>query len=151
MPMVGVEPDVGAYAHQIVDTARRLGYKAEERRFRSVDDLKRVTDTGTPVIANVLSFTRPPDGHFVVVTDVGSKKVRLMDPNVAGNQRTLSRKAFDARWKTRGRSGVVVSPKDRTLGNVTAARRSLVPIVVGVVAVAAVAGAVTWAVRRQRA
>ena len=72
-----------------------------------------------------------------------------MDPNVKGNRRVLSRKAFDARWKTKGRSGIVVTPKRRGLGE-AAKPRSRVPWVVGIAAVVVTAGAVAFTVHRMR-
>jgi ABC-type bacteriocin/lantibiotic exporter with double-glycine peptidase domain len=110
--LIGVKPEVGATTTQIVDTARDLGFDAKQRRFRSVDELKALTDQDVPVIANVESFTRPPDGHFVVATDVNDD-VELMDPNTPGNRRVLSRRAFDKRWHRRGRIGVVIRPRRR--------------------------------------
>lgn len=105
--LIGVDPERGANSTQVIEAIHKLGLDAEVRGFQSIDELKALTDQDVPVIANVVSFTRPPDGHFVVVTDVG-RTVTLMDPNTPSNRRVLSRAAFDARWRPRGRTGVVI-------------------------------------------
>jgi predicted double-glycine peptidase len=107
---VGVDPENGASCYQVEAAARKRGYWAQTWKFDSLDELARFTDRDIPVIIAIHSFTRPGEGHFVVATDVKSDRVEVMDPNVKGNQRTLSRRELDKRWKFRDRVGVLVMP-----------------------------------------
>ena len=113
--LIGVTQD-GAYPVQLVRAARQLGFPAEERRFRSLAEAKAVTDQGLPIIANILSFTQPGGGHFVVITKIDDAGVHLMDPNVPGNRRLLTHDEMMARWRTRRGSGVVVARRSAALG-----------------------------------
>jgi len=105
--LIGVTKN-GAFPVQLVAAARSLGLPSEERRFRTLAEAKAVTDKGVPIIANILSFTQPGGGHFVIITKIDEAGVHLMDPNVAGNRRLLSHEEMMRRWQTRRGSGVVV-------------------------------------------
>jgi ABC-type bacteriocin/lantibiotic exporter with double-glycine peptidase domain len=109
--LIEVSPKTGASAAQVIRTAKRLGFRAELRFFASLQELKKCTDRDVPVITNILSFRVPNQGHFVVVTDVDEKSIRMMDPNAPGNWRTISHAEMKQRWGFRDYSGVVVTPK----------------------------------------
>lgn len=113
--LIGVTKN-GAFPVQLVAAAKRLGLPAEERRFRTLAEAKSVTDKGVPIIANILSFTQPGGGHFVIITKIDDAGVHLMDPNVAGNRRLLSHEEMMRRWQTRQGSGVVVLRPGAALG-----------------------------------
>ena len=108
---IGVDPKHGSTAQQVTNAARARGYLAQTRRFDSIDELGKYTSKDVPVIVAIRSFTRPNQGHFVVATKVKPATIDIMDPNVRGNQRTLSRGEMDARWEFRDRIGVIVVPK----------------------------------------
>jgi ABC-type bacteriocin/lantibiotic exporter with double-glycine peptidase domain len=110
---VGIDPKTGSTAPQVAGAARRRGYLARAHYFRSVDELATYTSRDVPVILAIRSFTRPNQGHFVVATRVGKDLVEIMDPNVQGNRRLLSRRELDRRWQFRDRVGVIVVPKRR--------------------------------------
>jgi ABC-type bacteriocin/lantibiotic exporter with double-glycine peptidase domain len=160
--LVGVDPKSGSSAHQVADAARKLGFNAEPFSFDSIDELKKYTDHDVPVIVAIRSFTRPDQGHFVVATRVDNRSVYVMDPNVAGNRRTLARDEMDRRWRFRDRTGVIITnsrpPRGRrnTFGGRLASadggeRKSLwAAIAIGVGALAATTATVLF-VRRRRA
>lgn len=108
---IGVDPDHGSTAQQVADAARKRGYQAQAKMFRSIDELGTYTAQDIPVIVAMRSFRRPNQGHFVVATRVDPKHVEIMDPNVRGNRRTLTRSEMDRRWQFRDRTGVLVMPK----------------------------------------
>jgi ABC-type bacteriocin/lantibiotic exporter with double-glycine peptidase domain len=114
--IIGAKPEVGAAAPAIVQAARRYGFAADVRAFKSIDELhdyvgKRRRGVKLPVIANIFSFNRPGQGHFVVVDDINADRVKIMDPNSATNWRELSHQEMKKRWLGRGGIGVIVRPK----------------------------------------
>jgi predicted double-glycine peptidase len=157
---VGVDPETGSSCHQVEAAARKRGYWAQTWKFDSLDELAKFTDRDIPVIIAIQSFTRPTEGHFVVATDVKSNHAEVMDPNVKGNQRTLSRHELDKRWKFRDRVGVLVMPpkKRQQFGfgqapnttTTSATRRRTAFAITGVVILIAAIGAGVIYRRRQR-
>jgi len=121
---VGIDPKNGSTAQQVTDAARRRGYLAQAKMFRSIDELGTYTAQDIPVIVAVRSFRRPNQGHFVVATKIDPNYVEIMDPNVRGNRRTLTRSEMDRRWQFRNRIGVIVVPKRKRpqLGQSTSSR-----------------------------
>jgi hypothetical protein len=111
------------------------------------------------VIVAIQSFKRPEQGHFVVATKVTPCCVSIMDPNVRGNRRTITRAEMMRRWNFRERTGVIVTPKRKQLGadtataTATATTRSrqlaAVAIVSALVAIAATTASVVIYRRRQ--
>jgi len=116
--LLHVSPVFGATAKRVVKVARGLGYKATQRHFRSLAELKSLTDKDVPVIARVLSFKHPGQHHFVVVTSVDAVGVTLMDPNVDGNRRWLTHQQMKERWVP-NRLGVVITPTSTAFGEVS--------------------------------
>jgi len=111
MALVGAKPEVGSSVIQVVNAARFMGMRSAVRQFSSLDEAKKWTDAGVPVIAGVASFRLPGKRHFVVITAVDAINAFLMDPNTPGNRRILSRSEMDSRWKDAtgyDRLGVVV-------------------------------------------
>lgn len=134
---IGVDPETGSTADQVARAARARGYAARVHRFSSIDELATYTNRGVPVIVAIRSFTRPDQGHFVVATRVNSH-VEIMDPNVRGNRRVLTRREMDRRWRFRDYGGVIVQPRQRqrrTLSQVDSSRARAVALVVGLGAV----------------
>jgi ABC-type bacteriocin/lantibiotic exporter with double-glycine peptidase domain len=158
---IGVDPKSGSTCYQVESAARQRGYMAQTRQFRSIDELMTFTEQDIPVILAIQSFTRPGQGHFVVAADVDGNDVEIMDPNVRGNWRTLTRAELDKRWKFRDRVGVVVLPPDGQLRGVKPLRRprglgdasKSRTVIIALVALAAVAAVTTGVViyRRRRA
>lgn len=154
---VGVDPETGSTAQQVTDAARRRGYAAAPKRFRSIDELATYTERDIPVIIAIRSFRRPNQGHFVVATKVDRHHVKLMDPNVAGNRRTVPRADLDRRWQFRDRIGVIVVPKSKSSqlgasapGGLTPQAKTALAVTGAIVALAATtAGVMIY--RRRRA
>jgi len=117
---IGAKPKIGAAAPQIAKAARQYGFAADVHTFRSLDELdsyvgrkRRSTGRPTlPVIANIFSFTRPGQGHFVVIDDVNDAHVRIMDPNAPTNWRKLTHPEMKRRWMGRGGVGIIVRPRN---------------------------------------
>lgn len=155
---VGVDPKRGSTAAQVTNAAQQHGYLARTIRFDTIDELGAYTNRDMPVILAIRSFTRPNQGHFVVATKVTPKVVEIMDPNVAGNQRTLPRSELDRRWQFRDRVGVVVTPRKRNQFGVDAAPRftraqtaALAVVSAVVLTAAATVGVVIYRRRRKQA
>lgn len=108
--LIGAKPVLGARAAQVVEAAKRLGFDAEERKFNSIAELKALTDRDVPVMAAILSFMRPGQGHFVVATAVDDRYVTLMDPNSPTNWRRITHEEMMQRWRGRDSIGVIVTP-----------------------------------------
>jgi ABC-type bacteriocin/lantibiotic exporter with double-glycine peptidase domain len=152
---VGVDPGTGSTCYQVEEAARQRGYWAQTRRFESIDELELFTSRDVPVILAIHSFTRAGQGHFVVATDVEPDLVEIMDPNVRGNRRTLTRDELDKRWKFRDRVGVVVMPqqKRQQFGDTVPAStrtRNIAFAIVGVVVLLAATGTGVVLYRRRK-
>ena len=109
--LVGVDAKTGSTAHQVEDAAKKLDFQAMTITFDNVDELAPFLKSGVPVIMAIQSFNRPDQGHFVVGTEIDDSSVRIMDPNVRGNWRVLSKPETAQRWKFRDNVGIVIVPK----------------------------------------
>lgn len=117
--LIGVRQKGGAETTQIAEAARRLGMDSFEYSFESLAQARLLTDADIPIIADIQSFNHPGSGHYVVITKIDDQAVHLMDPNVDGNVRAISRQEMDERWWDRSmkpphalmpRWGIVVLP-----------------------------------------
>jgi ABC-type bacteriocin/lantibiotic exporter with double-glycine peptidase domain len=154
---VGVDPASGSTCYQVESAARQRGYWAQTQKFDSIDELEQFTSRDVPVILAIHSFTRAGQGHFVVATDVEPDFVEIMDPNVRGNRRTLTRDELDKRWKFRDRVGVIVMPQQKRqqfsgVAPATASTRTrnIALAITGVVVLLAAAGTSLVIYRRRR-
>jgi predicted double-glycine peptidase len=120
MHEIGVHEKRGAEVDQITEAAKRMGFYAYDKSFSSLDEAQELTDSGVPIIADIQSFTSPGKGHYVVITAIDKENVTLMDPNVDGNTRIISKREMEDRWWDRRmkaphnlmvRWGVVVIPR----------------------------------------
>jgi len=152
---IGIDPKAGSTAWQVTMAARRRNYFAQTRRFSNIDELGSYTNSDVPVIVAIRSFTRPGQGHFVVATKVKPTNVVVMDPNVRGNRRTISRREFDQRWQFRDRVGVVVIPrrKKMMLADATPSppKRFFALVITGAIVAASITVGVVMARRRRAA
>ncbi len=148
--LIGVDPTSGSTVFQVTEAARKLGFDAKPWQFDSLDELQTYTANDVPVIIAIQSFTKPDQGHFVVAVSVDDDEVQIMDPNVKGNWRTLSRAEMDQRWRFRDRSAVVVTPKNgvrrkQSLGLVDPPSFNWVPVLIaGGAAVAVAIGVIVY-------
>lgn len=118
VPVLGVRPS------GLVQAARELGCRADVFQARSLAALAPFLARDLPVMIVIDSFTQPGKaGHWVVVTELSDKHVKIMDPHVAGCWRTLTPADLDARWwhRENGREvkhlALVVTPEDRLEGD----------------------------------
>ena len=112
----------GAELYQIVGVARALGFKASQVEIVSMKGALEYTRRDLPLICDVQSWTKPGSGHYVVLVDIKGGRAEIMDPNVAGNWRSMPVKDFDERWwdgdnvypyKTLRRAAVFIEPRRR--------------------------------------
>jgi predicted double-glycine peptidase len=145
--LLKVDPINGSNASRVVSVARSLGFAADSRKFKSLNELKHVTDQDVPVIARVLSWKHPGQHHFVVVTGVDDFGVSVMDPNVEGNRRRLSHDEMWVRWVP-DRLGVVITPKGFQLEGIAVTRPWW--LAVGLVMAVGAGAAFTYLDRRRK-
>jgi len=106
---LGCWPVIGAHAKQIVAVARKYGFQSELARFTLMQQARALVDRGWPIIAQVTSFNRPPQGHFVVITGIAGGRAYLMDPNTPSNRRVIPVGELDQRWNEQDGIGVLVT------------------------------------------
>lgn len=115
---IGVKKNKGAETTDIVNAAKGLGFNSYEKSL-TMDEAKKLTDQGIPIICDIQSFNKPGSGHYVVLTDIEDNKAYIMDPNTPGNERTINLKDFEERWWDRSMApphsmmkswGVVITP-----------------------------------------
>ncbi len=121
MHAIGVRDKAGAEVDEITAGAKKLGFEAYDKCFKSLDEAKKITDQDIPIIADFQSFNNPGKGHYVVITKIEDNVVHLMDPNTPGNYRAITRAECEKRWwdrtmkaphKLMPRWGVVVNPPE---------------------------------------
>lgn len=109
MHLMGTNEDVGTHPENMVRGAKALGFGAEARENLSLDEVKRVTDQGHPVIglAQVwrsasASPGSPRDewdsGHYFVILGVDEDYVYIQDPYVRMAKAFVPRAVFEEHW-----------------------------------------------------
>lgn len=77
-----------------------LGFKVTEKIGATWDELKSLTDAGTPVLVGWFSdFEEPGDEHYAVAYRVTDTEIVMMDPEIGG-ERILQKDDFLKRWAT---------------------------------------------------
>lgn len=100
----------GTYCGNILAAAKSNGFKGSYMKENlTIDSLKKITESGKPVIANVNTQGYWGSGHYMVVTGVKDGKVYVNDPWLGG-QRAYSFSSFKAQWATRNERAIVVQP-----------------------------------------
>jgi hypothetical protein len=125
---VGARKGRGAETTDIVDGAKKLGFKAWEKGFKDLAEAKAMLAKGVPIIADVQSFNHKGKGHYVLIAGYKpGKGFVLMDPNTKGktakdNWRILSDKEMEKQWWDRAMApphelmpkwGVMIMPKQK--------------------------------------
>lgn len=95
--LIGTKKKRGAETTEIVEAAKKLGYPAHEKSL-TLEEARRYTDRGIPLILDVQSWTKPGSEHYVVLTHVSDRHAYLMDPNTPGNLRVLTHDELLERW-----------------------------------------------------
>lgn len=103
---LGATPEAGAPPPALVRVARGQGLTAELREGLTVDDLRRETRAGHPVVIAIQAWRDRPrryqdnweDGHYVVVIGVEGDTVVVEDPSLLGSRGVLTRAELEERW-----------------------------------------------------
>lgn len=94
---IGTRPKHGAETTDIVNAAKKLGFKAYEKSL-SIEEVRKLINSGIPIICDIQSFNKKNSGHYVVLCDIDDSHCYLMDPNTPGNTRKLPTEDFIKRW-----------------------------------------------------
>jgi predicted double-glycine peptidase len=109
MRLMGTNDAVGTYPENMVRGIQALGFEAEARENLTLDEVKRVTDQGHPVIglAQVWRSAKaspgsPLDewdsGHYIVILGVDGENVYFQDPYVRMAKAFVPRQSFEEHW-----------------------------------------------------
>jgi predicted double-glycine peptidase len=109
MRLMGTNDAVGTYPENMVRGIQALGFEAEARENLTLDEVKRVTDQGHPVIglAQVWRSAKaspgsPLDewdsGHYIVILGVDAEHVYFQDPYVRMAKAFMPRQVFEDHW-----------------------------------------------------
>jgi predicted double-glycine peptidase len=109
MRLLGTSAAVGTFPERIVQGVRSLGLKAEAREDLTLDELRKVTDAGHPVIALAQlwrSQSESPEtpeedwdcGHYIVVLGVDDESVYFQDPYLRMGKGFVPRREFERHW-----------------------------------------------------
>jgi len=104
-------PAHGTRYFDIMRVAKLRGLTIDERREKTLDDLKRDIDSGKPVLVCYQAWVeevdegdswdweeRWDDGHYSVVVGYDSERFFLMDPSTLGCYAYIPFPEFEARW-----------------------------------------------------
>jgi len=109
MSMIGTSEEVGTYPENIVRGVRELGLEAEARENLTLEEVRRFTDQGHPMIAlgqvwrsQSSSVASPEDdwdnGHYIVVLGVDDDYVYFQDPYLRMGKAFVTRSVFEKHW-----------------------------------------------------
>ena len=91
---IGASEESGADPEDIIDAAKRLGYKAWIERDSTFDRLQELIEAGVPPIVD---WFKDDDGHYSVVNDINDTEIEIMDPEL-GEKKWITREEFDPIW-----------------------------------------------------
>ena len=100
------DPEQGTAYKEIVRLAQSKGYKVDVFKNMTIDNLKRLIDSGKPVICLIQAWpehkveyeTDWDDGHYAVAIGYDEKNVFFMDPSTLGNYTFIPIEEFLKRW-----------------------------------------------------
>jgi predicted double-glycine peptidase len=110
MKLMGTTEEEGTYPEKMVHAARTLGFDAEARQDLTLDEVRKFTSEGHPMIAlaqvwrsqSQAAKKRLKDewdaGHYIVVLGVDDENVYFQDPYVRMCKAFVSRRTFEAHW-----------------------------------------------------
>lgn len=110
MTLLGTTPEDGTYPEDIVRVAQALGFHAELKSHLTIDDIKRATDRGEPVLVlgqlwlsdeklHDNSFAEEWDcGHWFIALAVDDNYIYFQDPYVRMGKGFMPREQFEERW-----------------------------------------------------
>lgn len=101
----GSDPKDGTRPDDIIRVARSFGLKALMKVGMSLDELKKIIDSGRPIICALQAYDEDEDlsdddsGHYVVAIGYDSDNILFQDPSIKNNLRgRLSYEDFEERW-----------------------------------------------------
>jgi len=127
MKLLHTSSEVGTYPEDIARVARALGFEAEVRENLTLDEVKKFTANGAPMIGLAQVWLSQKEsrtsaeeewdnGHWIVVLGVDEKYVYFQDPYARMSKAFIPRKAFEAHWHQAMGGDLTRSPKLIHLG-----------------------------------
>jgi predicted double-glycine peptidase len=109
MELMHTNSDVGTYPEDIVRGARALGFDAEMKDRLTLDEVRRYTAKGDPMIALAQVWRSQKEGassavdewengHYIVVLGVDDSYVYFQDPYVRMSKAFVPRQSFEDHW-----------------------------------------------------
>jgi len=110
MKLMGTTEEEGTYPEKMVNAARALGFEVEAKQDLTLDEVKKFTDAGHPMIAlgqvwrsqSMAAAKALEDewdaGHYIVVLGVDEQNVYFQDPYARNCKAFVPRKLFEAHW-----------------------------------------------------
>lgn len=108
MNLMGTTEEEGTYPEKIVHAARALGFEAEAKENLTLDEVRRFTDAGHPMIALAQVWRSAKSGrtvedewdagHYISVLGVDDDNVYIQDPYVRMCKAFVPRDVFEAHW-----------------------------------------------------
>ncbi len=117
------DEEQGTRPEDIIRVARAFGLKAVGRTGLSIDDLKRIIDSGKPVICLIQAweydhedeeygeedYDNNDSGHYVVAIGYDHANILFQDPSIKNNRRgSIPYEEFERRWHDKTREGKVL-------------------------------------------
>lgn len=127
MKLLHTSAEVGTYPEDIVRVARALGFEAEVKENLTLDEVKKFTADGDPMIGLAQVWLSQKEsrasveeewdnGHWIVVLGVDEKCVYFQDPYARMSKAFIPRKAFEAHWHQAMGGDLKCAPKLIHLG-----------------------------------
>jgi uncharacterized protein len=110
MKLMGTTEEEGTYPEKMVNAARSLGFDVEAKQDLTLDEVRKFTDAGHPMIAlaqvwlsqSMAAAKSVQDewdaGHYIVVLGVDEKNVYFQDPYARNCKAFVPRKLFEDHW-----------------------------------------------------
>jgi predicted double-glycine peptidase len=134
MDLMGTNAEVGTYPEHMVRAARFLGFDAEMKENLTVDEVRRYTQAGDPMIALAQVWRSYKEGvksaadewesgHYIVVLGVDDDYVYFQDPYVRMSKAFVPRKSFEDHWHQIMGGAATGNPKLMRVGVLVKGRR----------------------------
>jgi predicted double-glycine peptidase len=108
MKLMGTTEEEGTYPDKIAHAARSLGFEAEVKENLTLDEVRKFTDPGNPMIALAQVWRSAKSGktaaeewdagHYISVLGVDDDNVYFQDPYVRMCKAFAPRKMFEDHW-----------------------------------------------------
>ena len=107
MKLMGTTEEEGTYPEMIAKAARTLGFEAEVKQNLTLDEVRKFTAAGHPMIALAQVWLSEKSkavkdewdaGHYISVLGVDRENVHFQDPYVRNCKAFVPRDVFEAHW-----------------------------------------------------